>query len=55
MQGYCKRLTTNKYCWTHGACAHTIADCKIPRIGHKSDATLQNKQGGSTDFSLPTK
>ena len=52
IQGNRKRFTTNKYCWKHGACAHTSTKCEPPRVGHKSDATFQ---GGSTDFCLPTK
>ena len=55
IQGNHKRFTTNKYCWTHGACARSSAECKIPCAGHKSDATFQNKQGSSTDFCLPAK
>jgi hypothetical protein len=36
------------YCWTHGACAHGSAECNAPATGHKTTATFQNMQGGST-------
>ena len=35
-----------KYCWTHGWCAHSGAECKSKAEGHKDEATLQNKMGG---------
>ena len=38
-----------KYCWTHGWCAHLGADYKRAE-GHKDEATLQNKMGGSTKY-----
>ena len=38
----------NRYCWTHGVCTHTSERCKSGARGHKSEATFQNKMGGST-------
>ena len=32
--GYRKRKNTTKYCWSHGACAHSSADCNNKRSGH---------------------
>ena len=32
-----------KYCWTHGLCSHTGADCRTPAEGHIAHATLQIK------------
>ena len=44
------RRTTNKYCWTHGGCAHNSAECKAKATGHKDEATFENKMGGSKAF-----
>ena len=41
------RRNTEKYCWTHGACAHSSAECQRPAIGHQPGATFENKMGGS--------
>ena len=38
----------SKYCWTHGLCSHTGAECRTPAEGHITNATLQNQMGGST-------
>jgi hypothetical protein len=38
---------TRMYCWTHGACAHTGADCNTPSTGHQTSATFDNMLGGS--------
>ena len=38
----------NKYCWTHGKCAHLGSACNTKAPGHKSNATFTNKQSGST-------
>jgi hypothetical protein len=38
-----------KYCWTHGNCAHSGADCETPTEGHLKEATYANMQGGSTE------
>ena len=41
---------TNKYCRTHGACAHASADCRSKKPGHKDDATFRDMKGGCTDY-----
>ena len=41
---------TSKYCWTHGACSHSSAECNNKREGHQDSATFANKQGGSTYY-----
>ena len=45
-----RKRNNTKYCWTHGACAHDSKDCNptTKANGHKDDATLANKMGGST-------
>ena len=48
--GYRKRKNTTKYCWSHGACAHSSADCNNKKSGHQDEATFANKMGGSTRF-----
>ena len=50
MQGNYRKRNTNYYCWIHGACAYQTSECKIPAPGHKSDATFEDKKGGSVDF-----
>jgi hypothetical protein len=37
-----------KYCWSHGSCAHTGAECNTTVPGHQAAATFANMQGGST-------
>lgn len=37
----------NKYCWTHGLCTHTGQECRNRAQGHKENATLTNRMGGS--------
>ena len=49
-----QRTTTRHYCWTHGACAHTSAQCRSKKTGHRDDATFLNKLGGSTAYCTPT-
>ena len=39
---------TDKYCWSHGACAHESKDCFSKKQGHQDQATFNNKMGGST-------
>jgi hypothetical protein len=36
------------YCWSHGLCWHNSLNCKHPKDGHKTEATLFNHAGGST-------
>lgn len=38
-----------KYCWTHGACAHSSTDCNTPAQGHKKEATFNQMMNGSTN------
>ena len=45
-----QRTRTNKYCWSHGACAHTSAECRSKKPGHKDDATFRDMKGGCTDY-----
>ena len=51
-----KEMKDRKYCWTHGACAHTGSECNHPAEGHKKEATFQDMMGGSTKdcFWLPS-
>ena len=44
-----RRAYVGKYCWTHGNCAHTSAECETRTEGHRADATFVNRQGGSTN------
>lgn len=44
------RNQVNKYCWTHGACSHTSAECTRPGKGHQKKATFKNKMNGSLSF-----
>ena len=44
-----------KYCWTHGWCAHAGAECNMKAEGHKDEATLQDRMGGSNRFCPQTK
>jgi hypothetical protein len=37
-----------QYCWTHGVCAHSSKDCRVPKEGHQPNATFANTMGGST-------
>jgi hypothetical protein len=41
------------YCWTHGLCQHGGATCKSPADNHKSEATLANPMGGSSQIRFP--
>ena len=45
-----QRTKTNKYCWSHGACAHTSSECRSKKPGHRDDATFRDKKGGCTDY-----
>jgi len=44
------RRNFSKYCWTHGACSHSSAQCRMKKEGHKDEATKENKMGGSERF-----
>jgi hypothetical protein len=40
----------NNYCWTHGytvGSTHTSLACKLPKSGHKKEATRVDNMGGS--------
>jgi hypothetical protein len=42
--------SASNYCWTHGykvGSTHTSLTCKLPRPGHKTEATRANNMGGS--------
>ena len=41
------RPCKGKYCWTHGACGHSSANCKDKAPGHRDEATKENKMNGS--------
>lgn len=43
---------TPAYCWTHGWNHHSGAECRTPATGHKNEATVNNRMGGST-YGLP--
>jgi hypothetical protein len=43
-----KEKSKKKYCWTHGSCAHTSAECNHPKNGHEKEATFKNRMNGST-------
>ena len=36
-----------KYCWTHGYCFHEGKECTRKAQGHKDNATVTNRMGGS--------
>jgi hypothetical protein len=43
-------LSPSNYCWTHGykvGSTHTSLTCKLPRPGHKKEATRADNMGGS--------
>ena len=44
------RRQTDKYCWTHGGCAHGSNECTAKAQGHKTNASFANKMGGSKAF-----
>ena len=44
-----KQKKPRQYCWTHGWCAHNGTQCQAPADGHKIQATLANKLGGSNN------
>lgn len=41
------RRIISKRCWTHGACAHKIADCAEQAPGHYDNAAFESKMGGN--------
>ena len=48
--------SAHKYCWTHGACAHSGNKCNTKSDGHQAQATFTNMFDGSTNncYWLPT-
>ena len=48
------RRITNKYCWTHGGCAHNSAACIQKANGHQDNAKFSNCMGGSNAFCQPS-
>ena len=44
-----RSTSPQKYCWSHGACAHTGAECNTPATGHQTLATFANMMNGSTN------
>ena len=45
-----KRAGVSKYCWYHGAWAHTSRDFARKRQGHTDDAKFANKTSGITNY-----
>lgn len=37
-----------RYCWSHGCCNHWSNKCPHRKPGHKLNATIKNRMGGST-------
>ena len=44
-RGYTPRQ--RKYCWSHGLTYHNGHECNNPMQGHKAEATLEDRMGGS--------
>ena len=44
------RKDTSKYCWTHGASNHASLECERRAPGHRANATLTNRMGGSSAY-----
>ena len=44
------RRNTSKYCWSHGACAHSGFECTNKKPGHVDDATFTDRKGGSIAY-----
>ena len=44
------RQDTTQYCHSHGGCNHSSANCNRQAPGHRSNATLANRMGGSNAF-----
>ena len=38
-----------RYCWSCGWCTHDGAHCLYPAVGHKNNATIDNRMEGSTE------
>ena len=48
-----QRADKSEYCWTHGACNHNAGACNRKAPGHRTNATLANRRGGSNAFCVP--
>ena len=44
------RRALDHYCWTHGAGNHKSSECRNKKEGHKDNATIDNRQGGSNAY-----
>ena len=47
------RRMVSLYCWTHGGCNHLSKDCKQKELGHKDEAKIGKRMGGSNAFCPP--
>ena len=45
-----ERRIKNNYSWMSGGYAHTSTECAPEANGHKMDATLASRMGGSNEF-----
>eukprot|EP00957_Ditylum_brightwellii_P112099 8547253-Ditylum_brightwellii.AAC.1 len=46
------QVTRKYYCWSHGTTTgpwHTGKNCRTKKEGHKKEATINYKMGGSTE------
>jgi hypothetical protein len=43
----------NRYCWTHGGRSHPGTACRSPGEGHRPEATITNRLGGSNRYCRP--
>ena len=48
-RGRSTRPRVNRYCWSCGWCSHDGEHCRNQKVGHKPEATLENRLGGSND------
>jgi hypothetical protein len=46
--GNIRQRNSSIYCWSHGGCGHSSADCLERLNGHQNNATFENKMGGNT-------
>ena len=52
-RGRSSRPRTMRYCWTCGWTYHDGAHCRTPAEGHKPEATIDNRMGGSVECVPP--
>ena len=48
-----RQRNVSVYCWTHGRCGHSSANCQTKLTGHQDAAIFTNKMGGSTQNCPP--